>query len=137
MRKVCLWNLSEVAIILPMQTGVIYENQTGGVVCYQSEKEGLLIPIEADSGFRGNNDSLSHKLCSYFAHGAGVVGEKEADKIDVYLKSYNETIGISVDRNKLSQSHESWVHIKAIETEFSSYSGFGEIEGILTWPNSD
>jgi hypothetical protein len=43
-----------------------------------------------------------------------------------------------VNEEKLSESQEAWVHIKISPGgESSTFVGFGELDAILTWPNSD
>ena len=47
-RKVRLWTLPDVMLIVPGPSGVIYTNQVMGYACAQPEVEGFLVPLVPD-----------------------------------------------------------------------------------------
>ncbi|MCO7223757.1 DUF6210 family protein [Pleionea sp. CnH1-48] len=136
MKKVLLWELSGAALIIPGPSGIHYTNQANGCTCSQPIIEGYLIPINNDR-LLTDPEHLETQLCMLFDGFDTGLPEAKATEIDNLLARFPETEGISVDREKISESMEAWVHVIAKETEFSCYSGFGEIKGILTWNNSD
>ena len=137
MGNVRLWELSGAALIVPCKSGVVYTNQVNGTACEHPECEGILIPINNDGVRENFASSLEAKLCGLFDGTWDSLDQAKADEIDKVLGQFNETNGITVDRAKLTNSVESWVYVTARETEDSCYSNFGEIQGILTWQNSD
>ena len=136
MKEVKLWELSGAALIVPENTGVFYTNQVNGTACEHPKIEGFLIPINNDM-LLNSAEHLENQLCSLFDGAWGELSETKANKINDVLAKYPETKGISVNRDKIKESVESWIYVLAKETKFSCYSGFGELNGILTWQNSD
>lgn len=137
-------NLNQAGVIILRETGVIYQNQTGGYTCSQRCAEGALVLI-ADPHLITNNPTALYQ-CPIEA------GLKQidwnrcyinrfdatcADKIDEILKSTGITKHISVDRLRLNESEEAWVYVKLKPLKFANYVGFGECEGVLVWENSD
>lgn len=136
MKEVKLLELSGAALIVPGDTGVYFTNQVDGGACRHPVCEGILIPINNDMP-ADHQEHLERMLCLLFDGGWGTITKQKADQIDAVLQSYPETKGISVDRDLLHRSVEAWTYVIGKETEYSCYSGFGEIRGILTWRNSD
>ena len=136
MREIKLWEISGAALLVPEKTGIIFTNQVNGCVCQHPQLEGFLIPINNDR-LLTDPEHLENQLCSLFDGFYGSFSEEKANQIEAVLQKYSETKGIRINRELLSESVESWIHVIAIETEFSCYSGFGELKGILTWQNSD
>jgi len=64
----------------------------------------------------------------------------DADVIDEILKNHHLSY-ISIDRERLSDSWESWGYVNIIETPSDNIRGildrFGKRKGVLTWENSD
>lgn len=137
MREVKLWDMSGAALIVPEETGVIFTNQVNGTACDHPKLEGILIPINNDCLPENHENLLETKLCALFDGAWDAITDEKANEIDLVLSSFRETESIAVDRSKIAQSVESWLYVIANETEFSCFSGFGEIRGILTWQNSD
>lgn len=138
MQRVQLWNLCGAALIVPCKSGVIYTNQANGVLCAQPECEGILIPLAEQRLVEGAGSLLEQQLCSLFSGSSwDELNEIVAQDINRILARFEETRGITVDHTQIAQSYEAWVHVIALEHQYSPYSGFGEIKGILTWSNSD
>ena len=68
-----LYDLMQPALILPLPTGITYQQQTAGVCCNQRDAEGALIPIP--EGF------LTRAL-TQFAERGTYLTSFEADAID-------------------------------------------------------
>ena len=137
MKEIKLWNLCGLALIIPKETGIIVTNQAGGTACAQPKIEGYIIPISNDYRPEIFKDSLEHKITEKFNDGTGVIDSERAEFLDSILNSFPETKGITVDKNMIHESVESWVHVNVIESQFSCFAGFGFFKAILTWPNSD
>ncbi len=138
MRIVRLWDICSPMLIVQAATGVIYENQTWGTHCYHDSLEGILIPISNDYYPDEYHDSLDYRLSALFPEGsAGYIDEATSTEIARILKTYPETQGIHVHWEKLSSSHEAWLHVLLNDVEMAPYSGFDNREAVLTWRNSD
>lgn len=142
-------------LIILRASGVVYTNQTGGHYCSHPSAEGVFMPI--------GNGQQQRAISDVFGGGASSsINEREADAIDEVLSQNPDTRILTVDRARLSDSHESWVFLRVashpghfpalplvgdaetyadpnspINQSFSPIFGFGPSVGILTWPNSD
>lgn len=131
----------DLMLVLEHRSGVIYRNQVGGVTCWEAELEGVLAPLDL-----GDKDVERIMDFSYKpGHGLSV---ENADAIDAILAANPPTRHVTVDRDRLAESLEAWVHvIVATEDEsangllgpnyFGAALGFGTVKAVLTWLNSD
>jgi hypothetical protein len=141
-------------LIIALPNGVVYSNQTGGTECLQPECEGIYIPIrnqtEEGASEGGRNMELQspeHELVEYFVRGAyegsGAtwgLNEDDAAFIESVLAKWDLGECLRVDRDRLGESHEAWVHVTVVgEESHQAFSGLGPYPrpGILTWKNSD
>jgi hypothetical protein len=131
-------------LIIKAKTGIVWTTQAGGVSCLQPECEGLFVPF-------GNDTTLDHKLISFentlfelFAGGTGgmTFAEGWAQPFERALERYAAEhwlpFGrIELDRTRLDDSIEGWVHVIYRPTpEFPAlFDGVGEppFEAVLTW----
>ncbi len=62
----------------------------------------------------------------------------DADKIDLLFRT-NRIDYMFVDRKRLEDSMEAWIHILIDQSRMDKYifKGFNESEGVITWNNSD
>lgn len=125
----------DVGFIIPCNSGIKFEVQTGGHACNQQEIEGAFIPVHFYK-IGGNIDDLTHQsmsnnLCHHFYDGphkgwcSDGIQKEDAEFVDTVL-DYLDRKKISVNREKLKESHEAWVHVK-----------IDGRDAIFTWPNSD
>ena len=144
-RVVELYSTVGTALIIEHTTGISYTNQTGGTACLQPSAEGVLVPFENDYGLDHKFMSLEIDLSKYFASTCGTSGtttgitDSDADTIDKMLQHRNLIDWFSVNRERLEDSHESWIHVM-VKSDHAFYChGFGPYprSGILTWANSD
>lgn len=132
--KVKLWDMIGIGLIVNCKSDCIYENQTGGTACFQSEYEGILVPINND--LQGVETQLETEITKILNNSL-LSQMKKADSIDDLFQKEIETKFIAVDRSKMSESHEAWLHV-VLNTDISEcISGFGGLSGVLTWQNSD
>ena len=139
-------------IILNYPSGIMFTNQTGGTSCLHPEIEGIYVPIRNDfMEPSGPLLSPTVDLRQYFEGlkhgGAGAtrgLDSEDADFIDSLLGRVQLGTSISVDRTRLVESHEAWVHVivsgdESGDRNLSIFSGFTPYprQGILTWCNSD
>jgi Family of unknown function (DUF6210) len=133
--KVVLHDFPDLGLIVKAATNVIYTNQTGGIECWHPEVEGFLVPLRTHLGLRELNALRS--LCSDCDDG---IDSETADELESVLAGFGFK-GIRVDRSKLTESWESWIHVI-----LSGELGLDvplegprpeRLEAVLTWPNSD
>ena len=125
-------------MIIPCSSGVVYQNQTGGYACLQDSIEGVFVPLFDTSSerYEALHDFFVGEKWRECCH-SGIDGET-ADFIDGVLAKSPGAPGIKVDWNRLSDSHEAWIHVTlAAPATTLVMEGFDSTEAILTWPNSD
>jgi hypothetical protein len=136
-RRVSLYELEQLALIIMEESRVIYFNQAGGTYCLQPEAEGVLITFSADySLVERKPELLWERLTKVFGIASSYTTEDQAEEIDDLLSFYPITNNISIDRTRLKDSYEAWVYVN-IQGDSGNLEGFGNCKGILTWPNSD
>lgn len=133
------------ALILDYPTGIGYTNQVGGTACLQPTSEGVLIPFENDYDTDRTFMSLEIELNEHFQTawgGSGAtsgINADDADAVDGLLRARTLIDWFRVDRDRLRDSCESWIHVTVISDHAFYCHGFGPYPraGILTWANSD
>ncbi len=134
---VLLYELGSLALIVPASTGIVYRNQTGGHACLPSQTEGYLVPLAGDV------HDKCERLLSHFSGAkwggwcSERIDEETADVIDGILADMPGRDEIVVDRTKLDESWEAWVHVKVNGPLLALVEHAAPTEAILTWPNSD
>jgi hypothetical protein len=127
-------------LIIEHPSGVFFTNQTRGVCCDHPEIEGVFVPLDAEASWLRLNAHFEGP--KYRGTGAmHGLDEEDAVFIESVLRDGRIGVPVMVDRSRLDDSHEAWVHVLIEgETEpFPTISGFGPYprRGVLTWPNSD
>lgn len=130
--------------------GVEYSNQTGGTSCLRPTAVGFFVPSRNDCSMPERTFlSPENELLDYFIgplhRGTGArcgLTSQDADFIDQVLTRCRLATAITVDRRRLRDSHEAWVHVIVQSDEgdrFPVFMGFGPYprSGVLTWSNSD
>lgn len=142
-----LWDHVGTGVIVRWPSGIVYANQTGGFSCCEDELEGVFVPVGNDVGLDGRLRSAENRLGDYFRGpphlGSGAVhGLTEAEALLVE-SSLHENLGlrnITVDRRRLRESREAWVHIRvdAPAGRTPLFEGLGPfpLAGVLTWTNT-
>jgi hypothetical protein len=146
-KRIILYDLEEPMLLISAKSGVLYQNQAGGNLCYQMEFEGVLMPL----GISTANSRSIGKL--NFSSEKKGISRDVADAIDDILSSETETKFLRVDRERMHESMEAWIYVRVTSSQGDfptiesalltrntplSYSfGFGLCSGVLTWPNSD
>jgi hypothetical protein len=135
MPKIDLTCFPDAGLIIRHSSGVIYTNQAAGYACLHPEMEGVFCPLPIRPG-----KTELHLLHRHFKGQVNSITAEDADVVDAILRR-NGHAYLKVDRARLNNSYEAWVYV-TISGELDSLfkavlSGFGECEGILTWPNSD
>jgi hypothetical protein len=148
--KITLFEHVGLGLIIEYPSGVAYSNQTGGTSCLAPSLEGVFVPLRNDCVLPSHELlSPEHALVSYFDgpkwRGTGAtqgIDCDDADFIERLLSEHRLSHCINVDRTRLCDSHEAWIHI-TVSTEEASvapvFSGFGPYprHGVLTWTNTD
>ncbi|WP_346189422.1 DUF6210 family protein [Rubritalea halochordaticola] len=129
---------------------MIITNQTGGTSCLAPEIEGVFIPLRNDCTAKERIlVSSENELYDYFTgrkwRGTGAtngIDSEDADFIDSTIGKTKLFPTIRVNREKLSESHEAWIHVVVTGDEPCDPPLFRGFEpypraGILTWQNSD
>lgn len=142
--RVSLYDHVGTGLIIKAKTGIVWTTQAGGVNCLQPECEGLFVPF-------GNDLDLDHKLISldrtlFELFLVGYRGTTWAEPFERALAEYAAThwrpfAGIELDRSRLADSVEAWVHViyRPAAEDFRLFEGLGEppFEAVLTWTNGD
>ncbi len=136
MKKITLYEAG-LGLIVAHPSGVVYSNQTMGHFCMQPEIEGVFVPFDAEPTWE--------KLSAYFEGpkyaGTGAMkglDREDAGFVDAVIRKALPDCSLVVDRSRLGDSHEAWVHV-LIRADGGLFEGFGPYPhpGVLTWPNSD
>lgn len=137
-----LYESAGLGLILLWPTGVLYSNQTGGTSCLHPQAEGAYLPL-------ANALTVQEELL--LAHFTGPkwrgacdrgIDEETAAEVEriLGLSHVTRELGLRVDRTRLAQSHEAWVHVEIAaqpETDLALLGSIPASQGILTWANSD
>lgn len=142
-KKISLFGLNQIALIILSQSGVVYDNQVGGNFCLQRSEEGFLAIIFDCTGM------ILKELAEYTVNKLKL-NQQDADHINDILCKYSSTCMLTVDKSRLEDSSEAWIYVEIANREelikklensdvFPSYDflGFSETKGVLTWNNSD
>jgi len=129
-RVIDLSGYDNLGIILKVQSGVFYTSQVAGYACQHPEIEGAFYPLAVKPG-KAEVFSLRQRFKGPWNH----IDEADAEFIDGVLHKDGHK-NLSVDRTKLDDSYEAWVHL-AVAAGAEDMSGFGDCEAVLVWPNSD
>jgi len=147
--KIDFYDSVGLGVIICFDSGVIYSNQAGCTACLHPEIEGVYVPLRNDYTVPENIFmSPELELAEYFEgpknRGSGASRGLDTEDLEFiqYILAKTNLDVIEVDRSKLDQSHEAWVHvtIKGNESkEFPIFRGFNPYprQAILTWRNSD
>jgi hypothetical protein len=125
-------------VIIECPNGVIFSNQTMGNSCWQAEMEGVFVPFDAEESWLRLNSYFEGP--KYSGNGAmHGLDDQDADLIDAVVLDARIQGPVVVDRTRLKESHEAWVHVLLEGEERALFAGFGPFprRGVLTWPNSD
>ncbi len=134
---VLLYELEHLALIVPSSTNVVYRNQTGGHACIPSDLEGYLIPFAGEVGDACNRLRLLFTGLKWGGWCSDRIDEETADEVDSVLAHVARRGEILVDRTKLNESWEAWVHVKINGPLVSLVEHARPSAAILTWSNSD
>lgn len=140
-KRVSLHYIPGMMLIIEHPSGVRYLNQVGGVVNAQEEMEGVLAPLDI-------SEEAASRIEAYpYPQGRQGLSSGIATMIDDVLASEPGTRFLRVDRTRLDESWEAWVHVRfhspdtddrsLVDPYFGEAYGFGAARGVLTWCNSD
>jgi len=131
-RIISLYSLSALGLILDDETSnVTYLNQTSGTLCAQRYARGVFVFVE-------NEVKSLYKVITPYMKEKSRLTTEDADFLDAAFSGKLYAKNLLVDRTKLKQSSEAWVHVKINpDAKNSCYTGFNAVSGILTWDNSD
>lgn len=137
-RKVVFLDTESTGLIVLGRTDIWYQVQSGGYARFQDRAEGFFVPL--------SSEVVDHylRLHGYFVeHSPEMRGEgidaAAAKFIDAELSRLPGHAGITVDRARLRESREAWVHVVIAEPTLALLlQGFRDsVDAILVWPNSD
>jgi hypothetical protein len=135
---VLLYEMAGVGLIFPYSSGVVYQNQTGGYACLQSSVEGIFVPLQGEPFDHYKAFHTFFFKGKWAGNCANGIDGETADFIDATLARLPGHSGIKVDRSRLAESHEAWVHVTLADPTCAGLlEGFNSAHGILTWSNSD
>ena len=123
-------------LIIPAETGIHWRTQAGGVSCLQNVLEGLFIPFNSDQTSSTSEDGLYCRLEAFYER-EGRVWSANADHFDALLAADASTAWVRLDRERLSESDEAWVHVVMAPVGDWPVKGLPPGPAVLTWLNSD
>ncbi len=144
-----IWDSVGLGIIIEYPTGVWVSQQTGGTSCLHPKVEGIYLPLHNDYTHK-EHQFLSPEidLSQYFEgpkhNGTGATSGLDQEDVKVIteiLTKYKLGHILEINKSKLKESHEAWVHIwlKPEKNNIPLWTGFEPYprNAILTWCNSD
>lgn len=141
MKKVCLYSLEQVGIVVLAPSEVTYWNKSGDVDP-RFQAEGILIPVSNDPPEDQPELSLLHRLQALTGN-MDLLNPLMVGELDALLYEVSSSDAIGVDPTKMGDSSAGWVHLTIRpQGEFSYFVGFGgsekdeteTLQGVLTWP---
>src|SRR5262249_31262743 len=117
-------------LVIEAPTGIHFSFQVGGSIHWQRSVQGVIYPIAAlglagCEMLGGQLHSIAFELVS--------ISHDEANRIDA-LFARSRSIELKVDRNKLSDSCDSWIHMRLLRESDWLIQGFDcPLDCILTW----
>ena len=132
-KRICLFNLEQLAIIVPEQTRACYFNHCGPKSDQLQECEGLLVPLSDD---QPNDEEDTLSLCEHLdqllANGETVRGR--VHEINNLLQALSCSDSIGVSPTELDRSYRGWIYVSVSPWgDFSQFEGFDDFTGVLTW----
>jgi hypothetical protein len=137
--EVDLQELPGGCFIIAHKTGVSYSHQCGGLACTQNTIEGFLVPCS-------HSNEVNEQLYRHFYEGPKYKGhcysgldEDDAMVLDLVLASMGLAC-LSVDRQRLRNSIEAWVHLKVdsgLPCVPYCYNSDPASSVVMIWENSD
>ena len=139
-RHIDLWPLHPVVgIIVAHLSGVVYTNQTGGYATYHPSMEGVFVPLPRAGELQAALDEHFFDGAKWEGHCYSGIDAGTADFIDQLLSTLPPTRSVRVNRERLKESMEAWIHLTIVRPadDESPFSGFDGAAAVLTWENSD
>jgi hypothetical protein len=123
-------SFSLATLVIESASGVTFSFQVGGSASWRRSVQGIVYPIAA-SNFAGA-ETLGDALHEITYELIGIT-EKEADKIDA-LFDKAALIALKVDRSRLSDSCDQWIHMTLLRAHDAAFRGFDfPLSCVLTW----
>jgi|GEM_PF-608699 len=132
-----LYDSVGIGVIIKHPSGVRYGNQVGGVAVLQWEAEGVYVPLYSDiiPQERMLHDHFAgHKWKSNCFNG---IDTETADFVDEVLQANITTRFIKVDRTKLDESVEAWIHVTISAPPEKPVVNYDEDAGVGIAPDGD
>lgn len=120
-----LW--SEMGLIVPMKTGVMFSNQVDGVACQHPELEGIFVPLSKE--VYGNLEDIEGEY-------------PKPDKIKRWISKHKLPLKLLESEwwtglGEYSHHPEAWVNVFILNNKDVRLKDFIGKKAILTYPNSD
>src|SRR5689334_7767548 len=96
----------DVMLLIEYPSGVTYRHQAGGTLCWRPELEGVLAPIDISDAH------VEEVMKLPYDHGLGI-SAAIADGLDAILAANPGSRYLTVDRDRMNESMEAWVHVCA------------------------
>lgn len=134
-----LCEFSGIGLLVEYPSGIRYTNQIGGYACLHPEVEGIFIPLT------NSLVSQQEKLKRFFTgpkwkgHCDHGIDKETADFVEAVLTESFCTAAIRVNQQRLADSYEAWIHVIVSPDGQPSemWRGLNNMNGIITWENSD
>ena len=138
--RIDLWQLHPiVGIVVAYPSGVVYANQTGGYSTCHPSMEGVFVPLPRAGELQAALDEHFFDGPKWEGYCFNGIDAETADFIDQLLATLPPTRSITVNRDRLRESMEAWIHLtigRQVDDD-AAFSGLDGHAAVLTWENSD
>lgn len=132
-----LYDSAGIGLIIKHPSGVRYTNQVGGTACLQWEAEGVYVPLYSEiipQAHMLRDHFTGHKWKGACSNG---IDDETADLIDEILWKNIITRFIKVDRTKLDDCVEAWIHVNISAPPEKPVVNYDEDSGTGIAPDGD
>jgi len=117
-------------LVIEAPTGVTFSFDVGGSIHWKRSLQGFIYPVAA-TGF-AKAETLGQRLHS-IAFELVAIDDREADEIDK-LFAEDLSLELKVDRSRMSDSCDNWIHMKLLRANDWRMQGFDlPLSCVLTW----
>jgi hypothetical protein len=135
-REINLFGLDQAGLIILTDSGIRYQNQTGGEACDVKVCEGVFAPMDNEMLVDGISYHQFFQTLSDLTRNLLSISDSDADQIDRLIKASCAVDEISIDRERLEESREAWLLVQVTPgQDMTDFSGFEPFNAVLTWPN--
>lgn len=136
MLSICLYNLRQLGLVVPINSGATYFNRVNRLAEELEDRhlEGLFVPLCNDPPSDSPELEITQRLNQIWADNTSLtIGQASA--INEVLWELSTTDQYEVCRSQLQESVPGWLFVDVLPNgDFSQLQGLDPFTGVLTWP---